>query len=191
VPLSRDLPTSTPRDSGVSDIRRDKLSPEGRSALMKRVRFRNTGPEQIVRRILHSLGLRFTINGPLNASLPSRPDIVLPRWKTVILVHGCFWHRHPGCPFATTPRNRAEFWKAKFEANVKRDKTKNAQLRTLNWRVVTVWECETRNRHALLERLKRLFRHPPKRQNPKPQSATAPTPTNAAVRSRGERAAGR
>lgn len=124
---------------------------------MKRVRLRGTKPELIVRKILHSLGLRFTINGPLNRDLPSRPDIVLPRWRTVVLVHGCFWHRHPGCKLTTTPSNRAEFWQAKFEANIARDAAQCKQLRSLGWRVVTIWECETRNPELLSKKLTKAF----------------------------------
>lgn len=130
---------------------------------MKRVRLRDTKPEQIVRRILHSLGLRFTVSGPSNRNLPSRPDIVLPRWQTVILVHGCFWHRHYGCRLTTTPANRREFWQSKFDANVKRDQDQRRKLRLLGWRVVTIWECETRKPISLKQKLGRLFYvQPPK-----------------------------
>lgn len=125
---------------------------------MKRVRLRDTKPELVVRRVLHGLGLRFTVDGPSNRSLPSRPDIVLPRWRTVVLVHGCFWHRHPGCRSTTTPSNRAEFWQAKFAANVQRDAAQKKQLRLLGWRVVTIWECETRKEVALRKKLARTFR---------------------------------
>jgi DNA mismatch endonuclease (patch repair protein) len=124
---------------------------------MKRVRLRDTKPEQIVRKVLHSLGLRFTTNGPSNRSLPSRPDVVLPRWHTVVLVHGCFWHRHPGCRLTTTPSHRADFWQAKFDANVKRDEIQRRKLEDLGWRVLTVWECETRQPSVLRERLAKAF----------------------------------
>lgn len=133
-----------------------------RSALMARVRRRNTAPELVVRSILHRLGLRFTVGGRLNRSLPSRPDVVLPRWKTVVLVHGCFWHRHAGCAATTTPKTRRAFWTTKFEANVARDKLQRRQLRMLGWRVVTVWECETRLPTKLRRRLQKLFVPAPK-----------------------------
>lgn len=128
---------------------------------MRRVRFRNTEPEQIVRKLLHSLGVRFTINGPSNRNLPSRPDIVLPHWRTIVLVHGCFWHRHPGCRLTTTPTHRADFWQAKFAGNVKRDRGQRRELRALGWQVVTVWECETRKPVALKRRLARYFESAP------------------------------
>lgn len=131
-----------------------------RSRLMARVRQRHTGPEQIVRSALHALGFRFTVQGPLNRTLPSRPDIVLPRWKTVVLVHGCFWHRHRGCRLATTPKSRVDFWNAKFAANVARDVKQRKQLRKIGWRVVTVWECETRHPDKLAMRLRRVLRAP-------------------------------
>jgi DNA mismatch endonuclease (patch repair protein) len=150
-------PISTPRSSAASNFSRDPLSPEARSALMKRVRLRDTKPEQIVRRMLHGLGLRFTVNGPYNRSLPSRPDIVLPRWQTVILVHGCFWHRHRGCHLTSTPSNRGEFWRGKFDANVKRDQVQRKKLRALGWRVVTIWECETRKPVSLERKLGKIF----------------------------------
>lgn len=155
--LSRASRTSTRQNSARSERRLDPLTPSERSRLMARVRQRHTGPEQIVRSVLHALRLRFTVNGPHNRSLPSRPDIVLPRWKTVVLVHGCFWHRHADCRLATTPRTRAEFWNRKFTTNVERDHRQRALLRKAGWRVVTVWECETRSVTRLSARLERLF----------------------------------
>jgi DNA mismatch endonuclease (patch repair protein) len=154
---SKDSPISTRRSLAASSVSRDPLSPKARSELMKRVRLRDTKPQQIVRRILHSLGLRFTINGPFNRNLPSRPDIVLPRWRTILLVHGCFWHRHRGCRLATTPSNRAEFWQAKFDANVMRDRRQRKMLRALGWLVVTIWECETRKPKSLERKIIRIF----------------------------------
>jgi len=158
TPLSADSRTSTGRNTGPSrtDILESPI-PAARSRLMARVRQRHTGPEQIVRSLLHVLGLRFTVAGPLNLSLPSRPDIVLPRWKTVVLVHGCFWHRHPRCPLATTPKSRVDFWNSKFAANVARDAKQKKQLRKKGWRVVTIWECETREPAKLNSRLRRIF----------------------------------
>lgn len=135
----------------------DVVSVAVRSAMMRSVRQKHTKPEQIVRRMLHSFGLRFTVSGPSNRNLPSRPDIVLPRWRTLVLVHGCFWHRHSGCRLTTSPSNRAEFWQGKFDANVKRDRDQRKKLRAIGWRVVTIWECETRKPESLERKLRRIF----------------------------------
>lgn len=150
--------TSTARSLTVFRKVSDPLSAAARSALMARVRQRHTAPEMLVRSTLHQLGLRFTVSGPLNRRLPSRPDIVLPRWRTVILVHGCFWHRHRGCKLATTPTNRAGFWAEKFAGNVRRDLRQRLQLKRAGWRVITIWECLTRDPTRLAARLARSFR---------------------------------
>ena len=132
----------------------DILSPTKRSQLMARVRQKSTAPELAVRSALHRLGLRFTVNGPLNKYLPGRPDIVLPRHRLVVFVHGCFWHRHPGCLKTTTPVARAKFWTAKFNANVARDSKAIKRLRSLGWRSFVIWECETEeDLESLLRRL--------------------------------------
>ena len=125
-----------------------------RSAMMARVRGANTRPEMAVRRAVHALGLRFRLH---RKDLPGTPDLVLPRWKTVLFVHGCFWHRHPGCRKAGAPKTRAAFWQAKFDRNVARDERTAAALRQAGWRVETVWECETRDPGALRERLGTMF----------------------------------
>ncbi|MCZ8164017.1 MAG: very short patch repair endonuclease [Brevundimonas sp.] len=117
----------------------DSLTPERRSWNMSRIRGTNTGPEIKLRSLLHRAGYRFRLH---ERRLPGNPDIVLPRYRTAILVHGCFWHRHPGCQNATTPRSRTDFWTSKFEATVARDVAKTAQLETAGWQVVKVWECE-------------------------------------------------
>lgn len=106
---------------------------------MSRIRNRDTKPEIQVRSILHRMGYRFRLH---RKDLPGRPDIVLPKFRTVILVHGCFWHRHESCPRAAVPSTRRDFWKAKFERNVKRDEEVQGALRALGWRVIVVWECE-------------------------------------------------
>lgn len=150
--------TSTQRNLRHSRKRRsDPLSRTARSLLMGRVRQRHTGPEQVVRSLLHALGLRFTVAGPLNRVLPSRPDIVLPRWKTVVLVHGCFWHRHRNCRLTTTPQTRVDFWLEKFAANVARDRRQRSLLRRAGWRVIVVWECETRQPRRLATKLALSF----------------------------------
>ena len=135
----------------------DIVSEEQRSYNMSRIRWKDTKPELIVRSMLHRLGYRFTVNGPKNKKLPGRPDIVLPRYRTVIFVHGCFWHTHAGCKFATIPKTRTEWWKAKLEGNVERDERKQKELKALGWNVVVVWECELKN----AEKLSKLHRDLP------------------------------
>ncbi len=119
----------------------DVVDSATRSRMMAGIRGRDTRPEIKVRSALHLRGFRFRLHDRL---LPGRPDIVLPRWRAVILVHGCFWHRHAGCRFATMPSTRSEFWSAKFDANVNRDRRSREALLLSGWRVATVWECAVR-----------------------------------------------
>lgn len=123
-----------------------------RSDIMRAVKRANTAPEIIVRQVLHALGLRFRLH---RRDLPGSPDVVLPRFRTVIFVHGCFWHRHPDCRYTTTPKTRREYWLPKFAANIERDLRKEAQLQALGWQVLLVWECETKQREELTLRLRR------------------------------------
>lgn len=132
----------------------DSLSREHRSWNMSRIRGKDTRPELRVRSALHRLGYRFRLN---RRDLPGKPDIVLPRYQTVIFVHGCFWHRHPGCRFAYTPKSRVEFWQAKFQRNVERHREVEEELTTLGWRVLVIWECETDSATGLLDRLTELL----------------------------------
>lgn len=132
----------------------DHLTPVARSENMRRVRGKDTGPEQIVRRALHARGLRFRLH---RRDLPGTPDVVLPRHGLALLVHGCFWHRHPGCPRASTPATRGDFWDAKFRRTVARDAEQAAALAAAGWRTAVIWECETRRPDALAARLDRLF----------------------------------
>lgn len=125
-----------------------------RSDIMRAVKRAHTRPEVVVRQALHALGLRFRLH---RRDLPGSPDIVLPKFRTVVFVHGCFWHRHPDCRYATTPKSRQEYWLPKFEANVERDARKEAQLRELGWRVLVMWECETKSLEALEARLRLEF----------------------------------
>ena len=125
-----------------------------RSDIMRAVKRANTAPEIIVRQVLHALGIRFRLH---RRDLPGSPDVVLPRFRTVIFVHGCFWHRHPDCRYTTTPKTRQEYWLPKFAANIERDARKEAQLQALGWRVLLVWECETKRREELTLRLRREF----------------------------------
>lgn len=108
-----------------------------RSRMMSGIRGRDTKPEKLVRSFLHRAGLRFRLHAPL----PGKPDLVFPKHHAVVFVHGCFWHRHAGCRYATMPSSNAEFWQAKFDANVARDKRVTRQLRKDGWRVFVVWEC--------------------------------------------------
>lgn len=117
----------------------DVHSKETRSYNMSRIRGKNTKPEEIVRKHLFSLGFRFRKN---DKRYPGTPDIVLPKYKTVIFVNGCFWHGHNGCKYFVIPKSNTEFWQAKIAANIARDDHKIAQLRSMNWNVITVWECE-------------------------------------------------
>jgi DNA mismatch endonuclease (patch repair protein) len=117
----------------------DTLTPTQRSERMSRIRSANTLPEVALRKALHRLGFRFRLHG---RRLPGKPDIVLRKYHTVILVHGCFWHRHEGCKVATTPKSNTEFWVEKFDRNVRRDAVVVDQLEAAGWRVLVVWECE-------------------------------------------------
>ncbi|MBL8278251.1 MAG: DNA mismatch endonuclease Vsr [Pelomonas sp.] len=110
--------------------------------MMSAIGSRDTRPELLVRRYLHGAGLRFKLH---DKSLPGTPDIVLPKFDSVIFVHGCFWHRHSGCRFAAIPATRTEFWSSKFTSNVNRDAGNGQALRALGWRVFTIWECEASN----------------------------------------------
>lgn len=137
----------------------DTISRTRRSWNMSRIKGKDTSPELIVRSVLHSMGYRFRLHVK---TLPGRPDVVLPKWRTVIFVHGCFWHRHEGCKFAYTPKSRLEFWLKKFDENVKRDATQRAKLKAAGWKVRVVWECQTGDREALRKRLARMFVTPAK-----------------------------
>jgi DNA mismatch endonuclease, patch repair protein len=117
----------------------DILSTEQRSALMGRIRGINTKPEVMLRKALHKLGLRFRLHYSL---LPGKPDIVLPKYRTVIFVHGCFWHRHEKCKRAFTPTSNISFWKEKFQKTVARDVKVIMEIQSKGWRVFVIWECE-------------------------------------------------
>jgi len=117
----------------------DRVSKEHRSWNMSRIAGKNTGPEIKLRSLLHRAGFRFRLH---DKRLPGKPDIVLHKHRTVIFVNGCFWHRHPGCQYAYTPKSRIRFWLRKFEDTVRRDNEENRRLVELGWNVVVVWECE-------------------------------------------------
>lgn len=113
-----------------------------RSRMMSGIRGRDTKPEKRVRSFLHRAGLRFR----LHTSLPGKPDLVFPKHRAMVFVHGCFWHRHTGCRYATTPSSNAEFWQKKFDENVARDKRVTRRLRMEGWRVFVVWSCRLTER---------------------------------------------
>lgn len=114
----------------------------------------DTGPELVVRRLTHALGLRFRLH---RRDLPGTPDLVLPRHRAAILVHGCFWHQHEGCRLARQPKSRLDYWLPKLARNVERDREAHAALEAAGWRCLTVWECETRDTEALRETLRRFL----------------------------------
>ena len=129
---------------------------EQRSRNMSAIKSKNTKPEIAVRKVLHSMGYRFRLHGK---DLPGSPDIVLPKYKTVIFVHGCFWHRHENCKYASTPKTREEFWESKFKENVIRDKSNQKKLSTIGWKIIIVWECEIKDKNLLIkDRLKGLLK---------------------------------
>ena len=128
----------------------DIVNAAKRSEIMSRIKGRNTKPELIVRRIAHGLGFRFRLH---RRDLPGSPDMVFPRYRTVVFVHGCFWHRHHGCRYAYCPKSRIQFWTKKFEENVARDTRNEMALRDLGWRVLVIWECETKDKTAIRAQL--------------------------------------
>lgn len=131
----------------------DIVTLEARSRMMSSIKSKHTTPELIVRSCAHGLGLRFRLHC---RHLPGKPDLVFPRHKTVVFVHGCFWHHHD-CKRATIPKTNDEFWLKKFTENKSRDKEKTAQLENFGWRVIEIWECETKHRETLKQRLQELF----------------------------------
>lgn len=132
----------------------DIVDPATRSRMMAGIRNRDTAPERVIRQELYRLGIRYRLH---NGKLPGRPDIVISRLRTVIFVHGCFWHRHPGCRLAYTPKSNVEFWQRKLEGNAIRDIENQARLIEMGWRVIVIWECEIRDRTAWRERLAKLL----------------------------------
>lgn len=123
----------------------DVHTPEQRSYNMSRIRNKNTKPEELVRKYLFSQGFRYRKN---DSKLPGKPDVVLPKYKTVIFVNGCFWHGHDGCRYFVWPKNNAEFWRKKITGNIARDKRTYQQLNAMGWRVIVFWECQLKNGSA-------------------------------------------
>ncbi|NLF84439.1 MAG: DNA mismatch endonuclease Vsr [Candidatus Gastranaerophilales bacterium] len=128
----------------------DVHTKEQRSRNMSAIKAKNTKPEIAVRKILFSMGYRYRLQ---SKDLPGKPDIVLPKYKTVIFVHGCFWHQHQDCKYAVMPESNRDFWKNKLKGNIKRDKENLKKLQELGWKVITVWECQLKNIDKLKERL--------------------------------------
>jgi DNA mismatch endonuclease (patch repair protein) len=129
---------------------------------MSRIRGKDTTPEKAVRSLLHRMGYRFRLHG---RKLPGRPDVVLARYKTVIFVHGCFWHQHGGCKYCRLPKSNRRYWVNKLLGNHSRDEVHRSALRKLGWRVVVIWECETEKARVLTKKINRLAgqlrSHPP------------------------------
>lgn len=116
----------------------DRMTREQRSRCMSHIRARDTRPELAVRRVLHRMGFRFRLH---RGTLPGRPDLVLPKWRRAVFVHGCFWHGHHGCGLFRWPGSNPDYWRAKISGNVERDRLAEGLLLASGWRVVTVWEC--------------------------------------------------
>ncbi len=132
------------------DFMADKFSKETRSYIMSRIRGKDTKPEILVRKYLFARGLRFRKN---DKRYPGRPDVVLPKYKTAVFVHGCFWHLHEGCKYAKMPKSNVEYWEEKLYKNRERDARNQEELKAMGWTVLTVWECELKkdNREETLE----------------------------------------
>lgn len=124
----------------------DIVTPDKRSEMMAGIGSKNTKPELVVRQLLHQMGYRFRLH---RQDLPGRPDIALPKWKTVVLVHGCFWHGHGSCPLFRLPKSRTQFWEEKIAANCRRDEQVRSDLNNLAWRVIEIWECASKGRTAM------------------------------------------
>jgi DNA mismatch endonuclease (patch repair protein) len=135
----------------------DTVSKEKRSAIMSRVRGKDTAPEMAVRRMVFSMGYRYRLH---DARLPGKPDLVFAGRRKIIFIHGCFWHRHEGCPLARIPKSSTRFWTQKLEGNKERDVKNMTALHALGWCVLVVWECELANRVALLARVKAFLEQP-------------------------------
>lgn len=176
-------------DSGM-----DHLTPDERSANMKRIRRADTKPEWAVRRLLHGLGYRYRLQWK---AAPGRPDIAFPGRRKIIFVHGCFWHRHEGCRRATTPSTRADFWTAKFRRNIERDARNLERAAEEGWDALVIWECELRPVDSLEGRLTTFLGAPPPDGQPRksegasevtlksPLSLASPEPASRGLNARG------
>jgi len=143
----------------------DVFTPAKRSAIMSRIGGKDTAPELRVRRLLHALGYRFRLH---RKDLPGKPDIVLPRHRKVILVHGCFWHSHPGCPRAALPATNVEFWRTKIGKNTARDQQVRQKLAELGWSVLVLWQCQLGDVESLTDNLQAFLAPAADRAGPSP-----------------------
>ena len=132
----------------------DIVSRSKRKEMMSKVKQRHTKPEIAVRKLLHRLGYRFRLH---SKKLPGTPDIILPKYKTVIFVHGCFWHQHEECRKARRPTSNVEFWNEKLDKNIERDKRKESELKDSDWKVLTIWDCEIKDENSLIEKVKHFL----------------------------------
>lgn len=147
----------------------DIVDSQRRSQLMAGIRGRDTAPELAVRRIAHRMGLRFRLH---RKDLPGRPDLVFPKYKLAVFVHGCFWHQHSGCRYSHIPKSRTAYWTEKFSRNVARDRRNEEKLRVLGWQVLVIWECEVKDEKVVEWRLESAIRHD------RPDLAIARNPAN-------------
>ena len=131
----------------------DTLTPKQRGERMSRIRSKDTKPEMLVRRIVHGMGYRYRLR---ETKLPGKPDLVFHKYKKVIFVHGCFWHRHPdeNCKLARLPKSRKKFWITKLEGNHKRDIAKQQELRKIGWDILVIWECELKNSNFIESKIR-------------------------------------
>ncbi|WP_375568022.1 very short patch repair endonuclease [Ahrensia marina] len=129
----------------------DIVTPDIRSRIMSGIRGKHTKPELLVRKAAHGLGLRYRLH---RTDLPGTPDLVFVRKNTVVFVHGCYWHRHEKCKYCYIPKSNTDFWNKKFESNVARDRRVREELKQMGWRVMVIWECETRDFGGLQDKLR-------------------------------------
>lgn len=132
----------------------DVVTPEQRSRNMSKIKGKNTKPEMIVRSMCHELGLRYRLH---RKDLPGTPDLVFPKRRLCLFVHGCFWHRHPGCKYSYTPKSRLDYWLPKLAKNVERDMKAKRALEISGWRVSIIWECQTKNRDILRAEIQKMI----------------------------------
>lgn len=142
----------------------DIVNKDRRSEMMAGIKNRNTQPERLMRSALHQLGFRFRLQS--SKTLPGKPDIVLTKYKAVVFVNGCFWHRHPNCKYAYMPKSHVKFWKHKFSENLERDIKVQRSLRRIGWRTFVVWECQTSKSEVIAKRIGRTIRGDRKKRRP-------------------------
>src|SRR5437016_5848627 len=132
----------------------DKLTPEGRSANMAKIRAKNTSPEMVIRRLVHGMGFRYRLHV---AQLPGKPDLVFSGLKKIIDVRGCFWHQHKGCIDSHVPKSRQHYWRPKLRLNCRRDRMNERKLHAAGWTVLTLWECELKDIQCVKKQIETFF----------------------------------